>query len=63
MLHLNQKKGFSIQRMSKVKTLQNLEGKIFLDLLFFFFTKNMKNIYQNTNFACLNLKIKVERLS
>lgn len=39
MLNLNQKIGFSIQRMSTVKTLQKLEGKIFSD--FFFFTKNM----------------------
>lgn len=39
MLNPSQRKGFSIQRMSKVKTLQNLEGKIFLD--FFFFTINM----------------------
>lgn len=35
MLNPSQKKGFSIQRMSKVKTLQNLEGKIFLDFFFF----------------------------
>lgn len=39
MLNPSQKKGFSIQRMSKVKTLQNLEGKIFLDFYFFFLLK------------------------
>lgn len=41
MLNPSQKKGFSIQRMSKVKTLQNLEEKIFLDF-FFFYYKHVK---------------------